>query len=145
MIPRKLDTHVDWSSASVADPASWTVTLTETDHRELDHALAQAKSVSDNLLDIDRDAFPLDRLAGKIAGIERELIDGRGFVRIAALDTSRYSDDELTLLYWGIGIHLGDPWPQNKHGHVMGDVTYQCRRPDDPEARGNEPLRVCFH
>ncbi|MEI9987164.1 MAG: TauD/TfdA family dioxygenase [Aliidongia sp.] len=70
--------------------------------------------------------------------VERELIDGRGFVRIAALDTARYSDDDLTLLYWGIGTHLGDPWPQNKHGHVMGDVTDQGRQPGDPEARGNE-------
>jgi hypothetical protein len=138
MAPRKLDTHVAWNAEEVADPARWTVTLTEEDHRELDHALAHAKSVSDDLLDIDRAAFPLDRLAGRISQIERELIDGRGFVRIAALDTKRYGDDDLTLLYWGIGIHLGDPWPQNKHGHVMGDVTDQGRRPDDPEARGNE-------
>ena len=138
MTPRKLDTHVDWTSTEVADPSRWTVALTKADHRELDHALAHAKGISDNLLDIGRDAFPLDRLADKIAGIERELIDGRGFVRIAALDTSRYDDDDLTMLYWGMGIHLGDPWPQNKHGHVMGDVTDQGRRPDDPEARGNE-------
>jgi hypothetical protein len=136
--PQKLETHVDWNSADVADPATWTVTLTEADHRELDRALAHAKSVSADLLDIDRRAFPLDRLALKIGAMERELIDGRGFVRISALDTRRYDDDTLTMLYWGIGVHLGEPWPQNKHGHVMGDVTDQGKTRDDPEARGNE-------
>jgi hypothetical protein len=146
-IPRKLDTHVDWHEEDVADPARWTIVLSEKHHRELDYALARAKAVSDELLEIDRAAFPLDGLALEIEAIERELIDGRGFVRIAALDTERYSDDDLTMLYWGIGIHLGDPWPQNRHGHVMGDVTDQGRRADDPESRGNELglIRLDYH
>jgi hypothetical protein len=44
----------------------------------------------------------------------------------------------MEMLYWGIGMHLGAPWPQNKHGHVLGDVTDQGRAYDDPHARGNE-------
>jgi hypothetical protein len=112
--------------------------LTPSDHRELAHALATAKSHSGDLLEIGRDQFPLDGLVGKLAAIERELIDGRGFVRISALDAMRYSDDDLTMLYWGIGVHLGEPWPQNKHGHVMGDVTDQGVAIGHPTARGNE-------
>ncbi|MDQ6943213.1 MAG: TauD/TfdA family dioxygenase [Candidatus Eremiobacteraeota bacterium] len=42
------------------------------------------------------------------------------------------------MLYWGIGTHLGEPWPQNKHGHVMGDVTDQGKGYGDPDVRGNE-------
>ena len=42
------------------------------------------------------------------------------------------------MLYWGIGMHLGDPWPQNHYGHVMGDVTDQGKALDDPTIRGNE-------
>lgn len=135
---KELETHVDWRSRDVADPAQWTVELTPSDHRELDHALQTAKRVSDNLLDIRKDSFPLDGLVSKLAQVERELIDGRGFVRISALDAGRYSDDDLTMLYWGIGLHLGDPWPQNKYGHMMGDVTDQGKAIDDPTLRGNE-------
>jgi len=137
-VPRQLETHVNWRSKDVADPAEWTVELSDRDGRELDAALGFAKTVSDNLLDIKREHFPLDGLIPKLAAIERELIDGRGFVRIMSLDAKRYSDDELTMLYWGIGLHLGDPWPQNKYGHVMGDVTDQGKRLDDPTLRGNE-------
>jgi hypothetical protein len=32
----------------------------------------------------------------------------------------------------------GPPWPQNHHGHLLGDVTDQGKAPGDPTARGNE-------
>ncbi len=138
MEPKPLETHIAWHAEDVADPESWTLRLTADDLRELDAALAHAKSVSDNLLDLTLQDFPLEGLAEKLAGVERELIDGRGFVRISALDAGRYSDDDLTLLYWGVGLHLGDPWPQNKYGHLMGDVTDQGKPLSDPTIRGNE-------
>jgi hypothetical protein len=137
-VPQPLETQVNWRAGDVADARAWTLRLSECDHGELDRALATAKSASSELLDIGRDEFPLDGLADKLGDVERALIDGRGFVRIAALDTRRYSDDDLTMLYWGIGAHLGDPWPQNKHGHLMGDVTDQGKALTDPTARGNE-------
>lgn len=135
---KQLEMHANWRQADVADPAIWTVQLSPDDHAELDAALRHARAKSDDLLVISREDFPLPTLANKLQEIERELIDGRGFVRISALDRARYSDDEMTMLYWGIGMHLGDPWPQNKHGHVMGDVTDQGRSINDPTVRGNE-------
>jgi hypothetical protein len=136
---RPLETHVAWHHDDVQDERAWTVELTDADKRELDHALTVSKAHSENLLDIGLAQFPLDGLKQKIETIAADLIDGpRGFVRIRTLDTSRYSDDDLTTLYWGIGIHLGDPWPQNHFGHVMGDVTDQGKRLDDPTLRGNE-------
>jgi TfdA family taurine catabolism dioxygenase TauD len=142
--PRPLETHIDWHSEDVADPSVWTLRLTDSDHRELDRALKTAKKTSDNLIDIGLEQFPLDGLAKKLEGVERDLIDGRGFTRISALDASKYSDDELTMLYWGIGLHLGDPWPQNAKGHVMGDVTDQGKALSDPTFRGNELGQVAL-
>ena len=108
------------------------------DHAELDAALATAKKKSTDPLELERDDFPLDGLATKLDGVVDALLDGRGFARIATLDTERYGDDDLTLLYWGIGLHLGEPWAQNKYGHVLGDVTDQGKTIDDPTVRGNE-------
>jgi hypothetical protein len=136
--PRPLDTHASWRHADVQDESAWTVVLTDSDKAELDAALRVAMARSDDLLQIGREDFPLPTLAARLAEIERELIDGRGFVRISALDRDRYDDDELTMLYWGIGMHMGEPWPQNKHGHVMGDVTDQGKALNDPTIRGNE-------
>ena len=136
--PRILEPHIDWRASEVSDPNRWTVRFDDDDRREIDAALLHAKAVSHDLLEIGRDAFPLPTLSARLSEIERELIDGRGFVRLSGLSPEHYSDDDLTLLFWGIGLHLGDPWPQNKAGHVMGDVTDQGRRPGDPTSRGNE-------
>ena len=138
MQPRELERTAEWRAADVADPARWTLALTGDDLAELDRALAVARSKSDDPLEIAVGDFPLDGLADKLAGAVRELVDGRGFVRISALPVERYRDDEITLCYWGIGLHLGEPWPQNHHGHVLGDVTDQGKTVDDPTVRGNE-------
>lgn len=147
MAVRKLEEHAGWRRADMRDPETWTVRLTDSDHAELDAALRRARSVSDDVLNIGQEDFPLDGLAEKLGDVDRELLDGRGFVKLSALDADRYSDEELTLMYWGLGLHLGDPWPQNKHGHVLGDVINQGKRIDDPTARGNElgAIALDFH
>jgi len=135
---RELEPAAEWRAADVADPETWTVHLGDDDRTELHDALALAKAKSTDPLEIHLDDFPLDGLASKLDDIVDVLLNGRGFVRISALDTSAYSDEDLTLLYWGIGLHLGDPWAQNHYGHVLGDVTDQGKTIDDPTVRGNE-------
>jgi hypothetical protein len=134
----ELEPAAEWRSADVTDPAEWTLRLTEEDHEELDAALRVATRTGSDPLAIDREDFPLEGLAAKLDDLVAALLDGRGFARIAALDVERYDDDQLTLLYWGIGLHLGEPWAQNKYGHVLGDVTDQGKTIDDPTVRGNE-------
>ena len=136
--PKVLETNAEWRRADVADPESWTERLGDADLRELDEALRFARARSESLLDVGKDEFPLPALGARLARIERELIDGRGFVLIRGLPRERYDNDEMCLLYWGIGAHLGKPWAQNKHGHVLGDVSDQGKDVRDPTARGNE-------
>ncbi|MFT4060562.1 MAG: TauD/TfdA family dioxygenase [Legionella sp.] len=145
-VPRILEPQVNWNADTVADPASWTIKLTRSDHLELDHALKTAKASSKNLYDISRNDFPLDNLAAKLRKIEIELIDGRGFVLISSLNTHSYSDDELTMLYWGIGTYLGNPMSQDKYGLFMGDIIARYD-PHDPLARLNSygPIAYEYH
>ena len=59
-------------------------------------------------------------------------MNGRGFVRIAALDTARYSDDQTHASLLGHRPAPRGVVAQNKHGHVLGDVTDQGKTIDDP-------------
>lgn len=138
MTLQPLESACEWRAEDVLDPDAWTEVLTETEVAEIDAAVAHARSTSDNLLDIGKADFPLPGLSKRLKAIERELIDGRGFVLIRGLPRERYSNDEMCVAYWGIGAHLGRPWPQNHKGHVLGDVTDQGKALDDPTARGNE-------
>jgi len=139
-VPRILEPHAAWTAADVADEDTWTEHLADEELESLDRALRTAiERKGDDVLQIDEDDFPVGAdLREHLRRIEAELIDGRGFVRIRGIDRSRYTQAEMEVLYWGIGMHLGVPWEQNKHGHVLGDVTDQQKAPDDPTARGNE-------
>jgi hypothetical protein len=144
---RVLEPACEWTAADVADEHTWTETFTDVELAELDASLRHALEKSDDVLDLGKDDFPLPTLAARLERIATELIDGRGFVRLRGIDRSAYSQEEMELLYWGIGMHLGLPWAQNKHGHLLGDVTDQAKRIDDPTARGNElgGIALPFH
>jgi Taurine catabolism dioxygenase TauD, TfdA family len=133
-----LEPRAEWRARDVADPADWTLQLSDDDLRELDQALAHARTVSDDVLDITVDDFPLPTLHPRLEAFAAELVDGRGFGRIGTIDVDRLGPDDASWIYWGIGMHLGDPWPQNARGHLLGDVRDQGKAPDDPTARGNE-------
>lgn len=136
--PRVLEPQCEWSRDDVGDEEHWTERFTGAELDELDASLRHALDRSDDVLELTRDDFPLPTLANRLKRIERELIDGRGFVRLRGIDRTAYTQDEMELLYWGIGMYLGTPWAQNHHGHVLGDVTDQRKAIDDPTARGNE-------
>jgi alpha-ketoglutarate-dependent taurine dioxygenase len=136
--PSILEPQCEWTADQLSDDSTWTEVLDDVELDELDAALRHALAVSHDVLDIDADDFPLPSLHRRLAAVERELIDGRGFVRLRGIDRSRYTQAEMEMIYWGIGRHLGTPWPQNHHGHVLGDVTDQGKGADDPTARGNE-------
>jgi hypothetical protein len=134
----ELETHADWTAAHIGNPDDWTLRLADDHHAELDDALAHARSTTDDLLDVTADDFPLPTLRPLLAAMAMELVNGRGFARIAALDVDRLGAEDASWIYWGIGMHLGEPWPQNAKGHLLGDVKDQGKAPDDPTARGNE-------
>ena len=136
--PRVLETHCEWTAKDVADPALWTEPLSAAEIDELEAAVAHAFGVSDDFLAIGKAQFPLPTLGLRLKAIERELIDGRGFVRLRGLPRERWSNDEMSMAYWGIGAHLGRPWPQNAKGHLLGDVTDHGKPVGDPTSRGNE-------
>ncbi len=133
-----LEPACEWTRDDVADPEQWTERLSDAEIAEIAAAIAFARARSSDFLEIGKDQFPLPTLGPRLHRIENELINGRGFVLIRGLPRERYSNDEMCLAYWGIGAHLGKPWPQNHHGHVLGDVTDQGKAVTDPSARGNE-------
>jgi hypothetical protein len=145
--PRVLEPKCEWTSGDVADEEVWTERFDDAELAELDAALRIALAKSDDVLDLGRDDFPLPTLHGRLLRIEDELINGRGFVRLRGVDRGAYTQAEMEVIYWGIGTHLGLPWAQNKHGHVLGDVTDQNKAPDDRTARGNElgGIALPFH
>src|SRR6185295_7653222 len=106
----ELEPKAEWRRSDVEDSNAWTETFDERELRELDGALRHAKARSTDVLELGRDDFPLPELGARLKRIEHELIDGRGFVLLRGVPRDRYDKDDASLLYWGIGMHLGKPW-----------------------------------
>jgi hypothetical protein len=143
---RVLETHAEWRRDDVADCSLWTEQFDSGELRELEQAMRHAQKAGDDFLQLSKQDFPLPTVANRLRRIENELINGRGFALLRGLSRQKYSNDELCLLYWGIGLHLGNPWPQNQHGHMLGDVTDQGKTRGDYGVRGNElPGPLPYH
>ena len=142
--PEILETACEWRSEDVADSTQWIESLGAAEIDEIDAALRHALARSDDVLNIGREDFPLPNVERRLKAIETELIKGRGFVLLRGVPREKYSQPEMEMIYWGIGMHLGAPWPQNQYGHVLGDVTDQGVSGHDPNSRGNEIGAVAF-
>ena len=91
MTPRILEPKCEWTAAAVADENVWTEHFDDRELAELDAALRHALTKSDDVLELGRDDFPLATLQHRLARVEEELINGRGFVRLRGIDRSAYT------------------------------------------------------
>jgi len=124
-----------WRGAELAARGDWMVTLTPAQIAELDAALAHVKSRGLRLAALRREDVPLPTLAATMAGWRRELADGRGFLVVRGLPVERWGDADASLIYWGLGLHLGRPGAQNAEGDLLGHVRDTGEDASDPFVR----------
>ena len=126
-----------WRGDQMAKDPSWAITLTRAEIDDLEGALAAAKATGLPLEQIGREHFPLPVLGPRLADVLDELYDGRGFVVLRGLPVERYSDEDVGLMYWGMGRYLGSPLYQNPKGDLLGHVFHDTsRKYGDPDVRG---------
>lgn len=112
-----------WKRADFTGPADWTYTLPPAVVDELECALRAIRERGKTLASLEAADFPLPSFERDAAWLRQELKTGRGFVVIRGLPVERATDEEATLLYWGLGAYLGATLPQN----VRGDRVYSVR------------------
>ena len=116
-----------WTSEDLRRSTDWIRTLTALETDELDAALRAVQRRGLGWQTMTRDDFAMPRLASALAEVSRELEDGRGLVLLRGIPVERYGEDELRIVYWGLGLHLGTPRYQNGKGELIGDVRDENR------------------
>jgi len=122
MADRPVDDPACWTSAELGASTAWQIRLTEAERAELDQALAHVRKQKLSILEVTKADFPLRSLAQKLAGVRREILEGRGFVLLRGVPVERYDRLEAAIAYWGIGLHIGYPVCQNARGEMIGHV-----------------------
>jgi hypothetical protein len=112
-----------WTARDFSGPPDWLLSICEETRHELKSAMAHARRHRADAAMLKREDFPFPSFAPTAAEILRRLRDGRGFVVLRGLPLDDYAEDEVRLLYAGLGTHLGTILPQN----LRGDRLYSVR------------------
>ena len=113
---------IAWKGSEICNEPSWVTQLDVRDIANLESVLQHVMSKGLRFPHFEREDFPIGSLKEKIANIGEELENGKGFLLIRGLDLDRYQDEEINILYYGLGLHLGTPVCQNPKGDLLGQV-----------------------
>jgi Taurine catabolism dioxygenase TauD, TfdA family len=117
-----LSTDIAWKAADLVDTGRWIYELSPAQIADIHAALEASKAAGATIETLTRDTFPLDVAAEPLQLVLRALEEDLGLFVLRGLPVERYSKNELRLIYWGLGLHLGTAVTQSAKGDVLGDV-----------------------
>ena len=111
-----------WTAKDLKDTSRWILYFSPAELEAVDRAITSAKRAGRGLGDLTRGNFQLHELHGSFDHVLTELESGLGFFVLRGLPAGKYSKDDMRLLYWGMGLHLGTAVSQSNRGDMLGDV-----------------------
>ncbi len=111
-----------WRGSELSDDQSWIYPLSDETLTTIDQALAKVKARGLTFPYFSKDDFSIHTLQDELAGYAEELENGKGFLLLRGLPVARYSDDDINIINYGIGLHMGTPVCQNPKGDLLGMV-----------------------
>ena len=123
-----------WRGVDIAHEREWCHRLGDTELVSLDQALAHVHASGLKFPYFNRQDFPLSGMRERLAWIAEYLENGRGFALLQGLPVDQYSEEDMRIIYYGIGLHLGNPVSQNRRGDLLG-VVMNVGDPNDKQTR----------
>ena len=133
---RPVDDGATWTPDDLVDDPSWIHEFETADIIELETAVENLRRRHVPVFEFGRSDFVLPNLELKFRQTAIEVENGRGVVLWRGINPSRYDEDTLKMLYWGIGTHLGTPITQNAKGDLIGHVRDRGGDYDAKNVRG---------
>jgi len=135
-----------WTRADLERDSSWLHTLTPRDLDEIDTAIQGLRRNGRTLQSVSRRDFSFPTLGVFLKRFLWHDIAMRGFGVIRGLSAQRYTAEELGMLFWGIGTHMGVGVSQNGKGDRLGHVRDQGLDYDTLNVRGYQTTaHLPFH
>jgi len=134
-LPARIEGPSAWYGPAMAARTDWIETLSASELAELAVASTPWLSERADWSELSRERFVLPTLAPRLARVQRELLDGRGFVLLRGLPLAHWGRRRSALAFYGLGVHLGRALSQNAQGHLLGHVRDQGLSSTDPNVR----------
>ncbi len=135
-----------WRGPELAAARDWIHEFSADEIAEIDAALHAAKARGKTLATLTKEDFPLPTVSRRIAFARDFLENGKGIYQLRGIKIDGYSKDDLRLMYWGLGRHIGTAVSQSKDGDILGDVRNVGVDIHSPMGRGYKSnQRLNFH
>ena len=123
--PKQISGPSIWTGAEMQNDPSWKIEWSENQIAELNKAAHHFLSLGMPLEQITKDDFPLPTIHTLINKILKELLDGRGFVLLRGIPVQELGIKLASVIYLGLGCHLGSLRSNNAKGHLLGHIRDQ--------------------
>lgn len=111
-----------WTRRDLETDRSWIHQLSPRDLAEIDAAIEGLRRQGRTLATVSRADFAFPTFGVFLKRFLWHDVARRGMGLIRGLPAERYTPEELGMLFWGIGTHLGVGVSQNAQGHRLGHV-----------------------
>ena len=129
----RVDHPSAWKGSDFSSADEYAFDLGPRHYDAFDKALSKIRQQGLTLDDIEKAYFEVPEIADDIATIFDQIQNGYGFVLVRGFPLDRYTEEELGLIYWGIGTHMGTGVSQSVMGDRLGHVMDFSA--DNPNAR----------
>ena len=124
-----------WYGRDLQPRTDWIRHFSAAELAELDAAVRSFRAGGTPLTEISPGTFPLPALGKSLAGILKEMLEGRGFAMLRGFPVDRYTREEQAIAYLGLGSWFGRARSQNAKGHLLGHVKDLGLSIADPKVR----------
>ena len=111
-----------WTAASLDEPGSWYCPLPDVCRSVFEVVRESRRKTPQPLSEIKLPEASRAEFVSSLAPVQLALESTRGFVIVQPPPGDRLAEDDLRLLYWLVGMGLGQPVVQNVQGTLLYDV-----------------------
>lgn len=142
-----IDSPANWQRADIEHRTDeWIHQLSQDEIAEIEAALHTAKSRGKTFDTLTKEDFPLSRVGDLLQTTLHDLENGLGLKVLRGFPALEHTKDDMRLIYWGLGKHLGTAVSQSFRGDILGDVKNLNIDVNSPRGRGyTTNQRLNFH
>jgi hypothetical protein len=122
ILKEKLTGPAAWRGEDLSNDESWMIHLSSSMINMIDAALAEVKARGLSFPNFTKDDFPIHALSNDLEKYAEEMENGKGFLLLRGLPIDSYDSEDIDIINYGIGLHLGTPVCQNLKGDLLGKV-----------------------
>lgn len=111
-----------WTAKTAGTATEWSSHLTQAERDGLEKMLNQLEQRGQCFPDINLDGISIGPVAETLDAIAHTLEEGRGFHLLRGLPVDQYTEDQINMIYYAMGVYMGTPVKQNPRGDLLGNV-----------------------